>query len=543
MKYILPIFVLLASFFSFSQNQKLNQKDTTLVKLQKAVKLAETTPSKVKALLAIGNYHLNNNYKKAEPFFTTALNDIQSDPEHKYTNELANIYGQLGVINKREGDYSVAVAYYLKSKDAYETIKDTSNIANIYHNIAMVYRDLNADKKAIRYFKKAIDLKSKLKEIKGQAIAYNMMGVSYRHFKKNDSALWCYEKAKQLFRSINDTSNIYHVNSNLATLYQGKQNFDMALPIYLENLKYYKTQKNRISLFSTHHNLSRCYTYLSQNDKALYHNLESIKIAKKEGFDEKLSKAYLRRSFIQKRAENYKDAFENYRLYKKQFDKVFNSETTKKIQELELKHLFKQEKLADSLQFIKEKNELKIITKNERSKKQLYFLLMCIVLIAGFIISSLIRRNYKNKSKHLANKLRLNQLELTKYTKALLTKSLEQDTLNKEIQVLNEKLGEKNTLHNLQELANTKILTKEDWVVFKEKFSSVHPLFFTKIKEYKLTESEERLLALEKLNLNNADISSILGIAGKSVVVTRYRLRKKLNIPKEVSIADYLELS
>lgn len=543
MKYILPIFVILVSFFSFSQSQKPSQIDTVLLKLENAEKLAKTTPLKVKALLAIGNYHLVNNYRKAEPYFITALNNIQNDSENKYTHELANVYGQLGVISKRKGNYSLAIDYYLKSKDQYETIKDTSNIANLYHNIAMVYRDLNADKKAISYFKKAIDLKSKLKEIKGQAIAYNMMGVSYRHSKKSDSALWCYEKAKQLFTSINDASNMYHVNSNLATLYQGEQNFDMALPIYLENLKYYKTQENRISLFSTHHNLSRCYTYLNQNDKALFHNLESIKIAKKEGFDEKLSKAYLRRSFIQKRVKNYKDAFENYRLYKKQFDKVFNSETTEKIQELELKHLFKQEKLADSLQFIKEKNELEIITKSERSKKQLYLLLLCIVVIAGFIIGSLIKRNYKNKSKHLANKLRLNQLELTKYTKALLNKSLEQDALDKEIQVLNDKLGEKNTLHNLQELANTKILTKEDWVLFKEKFNSVHPLFFTRIKKYKLTESEERLLSLEKLNLNNADISSILGIAGKSVVVTRYRLRKKLNIPKEVSIVDHLEQS
>ena len=95
----------------------------------------------------------------------------------------------------------------------------------------------------------------------------------------------------------------------------------------------------------------------------------------------------------------------------------------------------------------------------------------------------------------------------------------------------------------MEELTTTKILTKDDWVLFKEKFNAVHPLFFTRIKKYKLTESEKRLLALEKLNLNNTDISSILGIAGKSVVVTRYRLRKKLSIPKDISIADHLELT
>lgn len=545
MKYIFVFFAFIYSLFCFSQNEKDTLKtrsiDSVFVVLQNKLKEAKTTNRKLEAQLAISYYHLSHDFSQSEPILNRILHKIKADENSINEKHIANLYGQLGIVNKRKGDYSKALAYYLKSKTVYEELKDTSNVANLYHNIAMVYRDLSQNKKAITSFKKTISLKSSLKEIQGVAIAYNMMGVSYRHSKKKDSALYCYDQAKILFKRINDWSNIPHVNSNLATLYQGEQNFAMALPIYLENLEIFKTNKEKSSLFSVHHNISRCYTYLNDHKKALFHNSKSIEISKSEGFEERLSKAYLRRSFIQKRAGNFKGAFESYRLYKKQYDKVFNSETIKKIQELELKHEYRQVKLADSLEFVKEKNELEIITKTERSKKQVYLLLLCIVLIAAAIISFLIRWNYKNKAKHLANKLALNDAELTKYTKELLNKKIEQEALNKEINALNDKLGTEVVLTNLQELANSKILTKADWTVFKQKFNLVYPLFLTQLKKFQFTESEERLLTLEKLNLNNTEISSILGIAPKSVVVTRYRLKKKLNIPKEVTLLQFLK--
>ncbi len=152
--------------------------------------------------------------------------------------------------------------------------------------------------------------------------------------------------------------------------------------------------------------------------------------------------------------------------------------------------------------------------------------------------------NGKNKRALLGAQLEQKRLDLDNFTKELLLKSKEKEALTLEVNVLKKSIEDnKPSISNLQELANSKILTKDDWYDFKQKFSLVHPDFLINIRNssYQFTESEERLLALEKLNLNNKDISSILGIASKSVVVTRYRLRKKLNIPSEMSIVDYLE--
>ncbi len=97
----------------------------------------------------------------------------------------------------------------------------------------------------------------------------------------------------------------------------------------------------------------------------------------------------------------------------------------------------------------------------------------------------------------------------------------------------------------IQNLSTSKILTKEDWYDFKEKFSNVYPLFFWNIKEkgFQLTKSEQRLVALEKLGMDSTEIAKMLGISSGSVIVSRYRLRKKMNAPNDVPIVEYLEAS
>ncbi|MEK6154378.1 LuxR C-terminal-related transcriptional regulator [Flavobacteriaceae bacterium 3-367] len=95
----------------------------------------------------------------------------------------------------------------------------------------------------------------------------------------------------------------------------------------------------------------------------------------------------------------------------------------------------------------------------------------------------------------------------------------------------------------LSDLVSVKILTPQDWSLFKEKFSLVYPSFFPLIltKGYYFTNSEERLLALEKLNLTTTHIANILGISPESVHTARYRLRKKLNVSCNKCIIGFLE--
>lgn len=95
----------------------------------------------------------------------------------------------------------------------------------------------------------------------------------------------------------------------------------------------------------------------------------------------------------------------------------------------------------------------------------------------------------------------------------------------------------------IQKLANSTILTDEDWINFKRMFNAVHKDFFQKLTTLfpQLTVSEIRLLALIKLNLSNVEIASVIGVSIFSVRKTSLRLRKKLNIVAHSDLFEFVE--
>ncbi|WP_298543335.1 tetratricopeptide repeat protein [uncultured Aquimarina sp.] len=537
------IIVFICSLLFTSLVFSAQEQDTTAVRLTTEVKLAQSDTAKIKALIDLGDYQIIRDFRKAEKHFLHALELIKKGPETEKQETLAVVYGALGIVSKRKGDYPEAVDYYLKSLNLYKELKDDSNIADIYHNMAMVFRDQKDYKKSIEYFKKTIVLKDSLHEEKGVAIVYNMMGVAYRQSKQMDSAYNSYQKAKATFLRLQDQENIYRVNSNLAAWYHTQKQYQKAIAIYKENLEYDDKTNRRLSLQRVYYNIAGGYMQLKEYRSALNYIDQALTIAKEQQAKTRISKSYLRRSFILRKLENYKEALENYRLHKKYSDSVFNIENAKKVQALELKYQFNQEKLADSLQFAKEKSELTLITEAETAQKRLYFILFLVTVIAGIVITYLIRRIYRSRVRLAAEALEKNKQELTSFIKQLVAKSKEQEELTKELDKLKAEVVQKSSLKKLQEVAAEKILTKDDWYNFKEKFVRAYPSFFENIKQkgYELTQSEERLVAMEKLGLDTRQIANMLAISEDSVMMNRYRLRKKINSPKGAPILEYLE--
>ncbi len=87
------------------------------------------------------------------------------------------------------------------------------------------------------------------------------------------------------------------------------------------------------------------------------------------------------------------------------------------------------------------------------------------------------------------------------------------------------------------------ILTEEnDWDKFKMHFEEVHPAFFTKLKEAHpgLTDNELRLCAYCKMNIGNKQVAQMLSVQPQTIIIARYRMRKKMGLPKEASLDDYI---
>jgi DNA-binding CsgD family transcriptional regulator len=77
---------------------------------------------------------------------------------------------------------------------------------------------------------------------------------------------------------------------------------------------------------------------------------------------------------------------------------------------------------------------------------------------------------------------------------------------------------------------------------FAQHFDKVHSGFVSdlKIKHADLSANELKLCTFLRMNLSSKEIALLLNITVRGVEISRYRLRKKLKLTKEVNLFDYL---
>ena len=81
-----------------------------------------------------------------------------------------------------------------------------------------------------------------------------------------------------------------------------------------------------------------------------------------------------------------------------------------------------------------------------------------------------------------------------------------------------------------------------DWEQFAVHFDHVHSNFLTKLKERipSLSANDLKLSAYLKMNLSSKEMAQLMSISIRAVEVSRYRLRKKLNVTSDTNLFDYL---
>lgn len=82
----------------------------------------------------------------------------------------------------------------------------------------------------------------------------------------------------------------------------------------------------------------------------------------------------------------------------------------------------------------------------------------------------------------------------------------------------------------------------EEWEHFSHHFNSVHGDFLTILKNkfQSLKPHELRLCAYLRMNLSSKEIAPLMSISVRGVEISRYRLRKKMVLPTEINLVQYL---
>lgn len=101
--------------------------------------------------------------------------------------------------------------------------------------------------------------------------------------------------------------------------------------------------------------------------------------------------------------------------------------------------------------------------------------------------------------------------------------------------------GEKNIVKVVR-IIDKDLNNTDDWAMFQEAFNNADKKFLKKMKSKhpELTPNDLRLCAYLRLNLSSKEIAPLLNISPRSVEVKRYRLRKKMNLPHDSNLTNYI---
>ncbi len=97
-------------------------------------------------------------------------------------------------------------------------------------------------------------------------------------------------------------------------------------------------------------------------------------------------------------------------------------------------------------------------------------------------------------------------------------------------------------LTKINKLIDHELQGDKHWNEFEEIFNQLHDNFMQRLKSSypELTPRDMRLCAYLRMNFNTKEIAPLLGISVRGVEDTRYRIRKKLQLPSDTNITEFI---
>jgi tetratricopeptide (TPR) repeat protein len=459
------------------------------------------------------------------------------------------------------GKSYVDSALLLEDKAPLHTRHLIYNAAGQYHALT------GAMDESYYWFLKALRL-SEGREDEAALTTYSMLGYNANLLGKYADARHYFKRCVELAEKIGRKSFVGSSLTNLATVYMQMQDYDSAL-VYLRSLYRFELEHgnpNDNVLLLT--NLGNAFIELRAADSAYHYFIKALGAAKRVNLREGYEGAYLGLSaYYQNRIPDsaihyaqmalrvgpdvslttkvnatrilagtfaakrlFDSAYHYQREHLTYYDSLMNEKKARQIRELELQYGL--EKKEDEIRDLQQAQALQ----DARQRFLVLGLVAAMGLLAGlyFYFRLLIR----TKKKALQNANR----QLSDYLERLLEKSELIEELNMQLEKARTGHVTNEHLENLDKVVNSTILTDDDWREFKTIFEKVHRGFFADLlkKFPDLTNAEMRLAALLKLKLSTREIAAMLGISPESVSKTRHRLRKRLNLPAEEDLQEFI---
>ncbi|MEP3210102.1 MAG: tetratricopeptide repeat protein [Maribacter sp.] len=453
------------------------------------------------------HYYDKGDYLKAMQGYRRALKILDTIDREPYRK--ADILRNIGKLNTRQGNLEQALDYFESALSTYLEIDDYVYAASTYTDIGSVHSDLEDENKAIEFHKKAFEIAELSNNKSVSIISLGNIGIAYKNLSQYDLAIEnlnrCLSADREEISDINEVIFLYH----LGNAYTYKEDFVLAEKYLNEAIQVAVTGEIRNELLNA-------LDYRAFN------------------FEKKGTPGYALADL--RKAQAIKDS-------------LFSAENAKQISELQTAYETEKKESAIALQE-EEINTLNAKAKVDKLTKGLYAGgMFTFVTVSGLLFFGFRQRIKKNRiAREKQDEIYKQEIEHKK--KELASQTLHLVQKNTFIQELMENLENikkspelfKTEFRRIVMLLKKENASDKDWEVFKTYFADVHNDFDQKLKTLyaDISEKEIRLAAFLRMNLTTKEIAATLNVLPDSILKSKYRLKKKLNLDKETDLNQFL---
>jgi tetratricopeptide (TPR) repeat protein/DNA-binding CsgD family transcriptional regulator len=428
--------------------------------------------------------------------------------KYNYEGPMGDFYMNIGNIHSEAHNYPDALHYYTLAKEAFQHNANTPSVGIALENIGQVYYDLNELNTALENYRLAVSIFTERRDHFNLGETYSKMARVYVKMNNHSQALQLLDSCLREMEQVG-TGYAGPKDVTLAGVYATLGHVNLVAGNSSDALNY----------------LRKGYVLSQKNDQ--------LAISSDICFD------------ISRYFEKYEmpdSSIYYYKLYHSYYGKHLDEDNIRKLAYQSAEFKFEQQAKAVEVERLKsEANSRKI---------QLILALVIAGLIIGLGIFYFFYKLGKTKlqqsqleKQNIANELEFRNKELT-------TTVMHQVKNTEFILRIAEKLKQsKITDHPVYRGFVNEILSEiefdsntDAWKEFEISFQRVHVDFYKKLGENypDLSSNELRLCAYLKLNLGTKDIAAITYQSTNSIDVARHRLRNKLGLKKEESLAAFL---
>ncbi|MFH1119422.1 MAG: tetratricopeptide repeat protein [Bacteroidota bacterium] len=487
------------------------------------------------------------NYKEAIEFYNRAL---QKALNAGLDYEEAICYNNLGNVYRKTGDFAKAMESYQKAVEVFKKLNEETAISDCLNNIGNLYLDNGDPFRALGYYRQSLKYAEQSKDEYRLIIRYKNLAGAYTELKDFENAGLYLQDALKLAEKSGDKSFLGSCNMLFGKLHSVKNDHIVATAFFRKSVNLYAEIGARHEQGEALVELSVALLNQDQVNEAIDYAEEAIQIAESTGSLKGRLDASLCLAQCYEKAGNSDKAFHYLKSATALKDSIYTAEKYRTIEEIEA---------GFARSELKKENETllqnSLLQKQAIRNRNIVMLLLVLSLILGIALIWLIYKRIREAKREAGVIKQQSEEKIGQLSEDLISKERELTSktifINQKNQILEKLIGELDELKKsdvtAQSIQHLQLQLKQElapnaWKEFETQFNDVHPGFQNRLLTGfpGLTPAERRLCSFIRLDMNTREISSLTGQSIKSIEVARTRIRKKLGVPHEQNLTNFI---